>query len=260
MRYETETQRLDLADFYDFRPSYPDYVAKKARKALLKNQDGTVATAEGWEDSEDVEGENEEGMEVVYEDVSSDEEEEDSDGEVPASEITYGDTPYELVLPSGARIGHRAHSRIYKQNLAPYLNNNPFPASEHSSPAIGYKPSPHSKALLSLVPRMASDKSHARPLHDSGLIRTKNGNVIQARNKGEAKEAGKDMRKFRELKSYNDFALIRGMIGNSQKHVCYPLAASLSHGLTSQASTIVPGSSSTIDVHYAVDFDMIHSM
>jgi pre-60S factor REI1 len=167
-----------------------------------------------------VEGENEEGMEVVYEDVSS-EEEDDSDDELPASEITYGDTPYELVLPSGARIGHRAHTRIYKQNLAPYLNNNPFPATEHSSPAIGYKPSPHSKALLSLVPRMASDKSHARPLHDSGLIRTKNGNVIQARNKGEAKEAGKDMRKFRELKSYNDFALIRGMIGNSQKHVRY---------------------------------------
>lgn len=169
-----------------------------------------------------VEGEvDEEGMEIVYEDVSDSE---DSDDELPASEITYGDSTYELVLPSGARIGHRAHTRIHKQNLAPYLNNNPFPPTAHSSPHTGYKPSPHSKALLSLVP-MQSDKSHARPLHQSGLIRTKNGNVIRARNKGEAKEAQRDRTQYREVKAHSDFAFIRGVIGNSQKHVRYHFLA-----------------------------------
>ena len=31
--------------------------------------------------------------------------------------VRYGDTEYELILPSGKRIGHRALRHIYKQNL-----------------------------------------------------------------------------------------------------------------------------------------------
>lgn len=159
---------------------------------------------------------------MVYEQSDS---EDDSDDELPESEITYGDSTYELVLASGARIGHRAHKNIHKQNLAPYLGQNPFTPSAHSSPSIGFKPSPHSLALLSLVPKiMPSDKTHARPLYASGLIPAKgagaggNGDVIKAKNKGEAKNASKHVRTFRELKEFNKQSFIRGVKANSQEH------------------------------------------
>lgn len=144
---------------------------------------------------------------------------------MPESEITYGDSSYELVLPSGIRIGHRAHRDIYKQNLLPHLGQNPFKPSAHSSPATAYKPSPHSQALLQLVPTMRKDKSHSRPIYDAGLIPAKgagfggNGDVIRARNAGEAKNAGKATREFRELKERAKQEFVRGVKANSQKHV-----------------------------------------
>lgn len=222
--YDTESQRLDLADFYDFRPSYPDYVSRKDRKAAAK---AAKAAAEGWEDAGDDEetvAEGEEGMEVVYE--SADESGSDSDDdELPESAITYGDSAYELVLASGARIGHRAHKHIHRQNLAPYLGKNPFKPSAHSSPHTAYRPSPHSQALLNLVPALQKDKSHARPIFEAGLVPAKgagmgaNGDVIMARNKGEAKNASKTVRNFKEVRVWSDFAYRRGLKGNSQEHV-----------------------------------------
>lgn len=216
--YNTESQRLDLADFYDFRPSYPDYVSRKQRKALAS---GKAASTDEWEDLEgDGETADEEGLEVVYEDLSD-----SDDEELPESEITYGDSSYELVLPSGARIGNKAHKHIFKQNLAPHLGQNPFKPSAHSSPHTAYRPSPHSATLLSLVPAMHKDKSHSRPLYESGLIPAKgagvggNGDVIRARNKGEAKEANKSVRNFTELKARARQEFIRGVKANSQEHV-----------------------------------------
>ena len=228
--YDTESQRLDLADFYDFRPSYPGYAEKQQRKALLKNGDGSAAAGGAdWEDLEGGEEVDEEGMEVVYEESDSN----DSDEELPESEITYGDSNYELVLASGARIGHRAHKNIHKQNLAPYLGTSPFQPNAHSSPHTAYKPSPHSLTLLSLVATRPSDKSHARPLHTSGLIPAKgagkggNGDVIKAKNKGEAKNAGKHIRQFRELKEFNKQSFIRGVKANSQEHYRFVFSFSL---------------------------------
>ncbi|KAM0792528.1 hypothetical protein ACM66B_005197 [Microbotryomycetes sp. NB124-2] len=235
--YDTDEQKLDVADFYDFRPSYPDYQAKQARREAKKAaREAAKANAE-WED---VDGEDdnmdEDGAEIVYEDVSdevddSGESEGDEDDEdLPESSITYGDSAYELVLPSGLRIGHRAHKHIYKQNLAPYLGQNPFKPSAHSSPSSTYKPSPHSQALLALVPAMRNkDRTHSRPIYDAGLIPAKgagfggNGDVIKARNKGEAKHAAKATREFSGHKARQQQELIRGLRGNSQKHYRDPL-------------------------------------
>lgn len=223
MPYNTDSQRLDLADFYDFRPSYPDYVSRKERKAL---KNGGVAQGEDWEDLEangEEAGEDDEGLEVVYESAS--EETDSDDDDLPESGITYGDSSYELVLPSGARIGHRAHKNIHKQNLVPYLGQNPFKPSAHSSPHTAYKPSPHSAALLSLVPSMQRDRTHARPLYDQGLVPARgagfggNGDVIRARNKGEAKNANKSVRNFTELKARARQEFVRGVKANSQEHV-----------------------------------------
>lgn len=238
LRYDTEEQRLDLADFYDFRPSYPGWAEKQARKAERKAAKLAANGGADWEDvdgmdTEDANEDDDADAEVVYVEGSDDDDdesssEEDSDDEdVPGSEITYGDSTYELVLPSGMRIGHRAHRHIHKQNLLPHLGQNPFQPSAHSAPEQKYKPSPHSQALLQLVPtaRGGKDKSHSRPIFEAGLIPAKgagfggNGDVIQARNKGEAKNAGKATREFKELKMKAQQEFVRGIRANSQKHV-----------------------------------------
>lgn len=69
---------MEYADFYDFRPSYPDY--------------------DGDNDDND--------MELMSVD--------DVDGDDVG---IFGDTEYELILPSGARIGHRSLLRYYRQSF-----------------------------------------------------------------------------------------------------------------------------------------------
>ncbi|GAA5919915.1 hypothetical protein JCM1841_000038 [Sporobolomyces salmonicolor] len=227
LKYDTEDQQLEIADFYDFRPSYPDYQERLDRKAAKKAAKAAKQAAEGWEDEEMPEGEDLEGdenVEVVYESASDSDDSDSDDDDLPTdSGITYGDTEYELVLPSGARIGHRTHRHVHKQNLLPYLSGSPFKPAPHNSQAE-IKPSPHSQALLSLVPMIKKDRTHARPLHTAALVPAKGagfgkgGEVIKARNKGEAKEAGKATREFKELRHWNKQANIRGEKGNNQKH------------------------------------------
>ena len=43
--------------------------------------------------------------------------EEDDESDILDSQITYGDSNFELVLPSGARIGHCSMWRYYKQSV-----------------------------------------------------------------------------------------------------------------------------------------------
>ncbi|RKP25097.1 C2H2 type zinc-finger-domain-containing protein [Syncephalis pseudoplumigaleata] len=75
--YDTERDVLELADFYDFRPSYPDNAERGGQ------------------------------------------ENEDEDEEMPmiGADSAIVDEGYELVLPSGARIGHRALRRYYQQHI-----------------------------------------------------------------------------------------------------------------------------------------------
>ncbi|BGP30267.1 pre-60S factor rei1 [Rhodotorula toruloides] len=241
IKYDTEAAQLDIADFYDFRPSYPDYEERQKRKAERRAAKAAAkaaasGAAEGWEDVQDEEmadGQDGEDVEVVYQEGSDDDStDSDSDNEdegVPGgTSVKYGDTEYELVLPSGARIGHRAHRRAYKQNILPYLDGTPFKAPAHASQEEK-KPSQHSQALLSLVPAMKRDRTHAPPLHSAALVPAKgagrgvNGEVIKARNKGEAKQAGKATREFHEIRAYQDQAFVRGIRGNNQKHFRDPL-------------------------------------
>ncbi|GAA5882609.1 hypothetical protein JCM16303_002070 [Sporobolomyces ruberrimus] len=230
LKYDTEEEQLNIADFYDFRSSYPDYQARLERRQARRAAKAAQATAEGWEDEDMAEGEEvDPNAEVVYESASDSDDSDSDDDSLPedggSSGITYGDTEYELVLPSGARIGHRKHQNIHKQNFLPYLDGTPFVAPPHAS-QTEKKPSAHSQALLSLVPMMKKDKTHARPIYEAGLIPAKGsgfggkhgGEVIKARNKGEAKEAGKATRQFKEMKRFTDQALIKGIRGNNQKH------------------------------------------
>ncbi|KAG5360125.1 Cytoplasmic 60S subunit biogenesis factor REI1 [Yarrowia sp. B02] len=87
--YESEDEKLELGDFYDFTSSY----AKKA----------PVADAEAGDDD----------------DWEEDDEEIVSDDEYDDGMLYTDESGTQLSLPSGARIGHRSMARYYKQSLKP---------------------------------------------------------------------------------------------------------------------------------------------
>lgn len=91
--YESENEKLEISDFYDFSSTYDsDIIAK---------------TDEGEDDD--------------WEDVSSDgnNEEFDDESDFDGSNSAIYNTGTELVLPTGTVVGHRSLARYYRQNLPP---------------------------------------------------------------------------------------------------------------------------------------------
>ncbi|KAA1475192.1 hypothetical protein DENSPDRAFT_883373 [Dentipellis sp. KUC8613] len=217
--YDEEKDRLEISDFYDFSASYPDAeerAKRKAERAARRKEREAAEAAEGWEDAEDVE----DGAvdEVIDQDASSPEESEseaeagsdDSDDDSLLDEqITFGDSHLELVLPSGARIGHRSMRRYYAQS---------FPGA----PRGGKPEDPNSGAAI--VRRLLADKNSALVPRKGGFGAFGNGTeVVKARNRGEAREAGRHVREFRDQRRREDFKTRVGFIHNSQKHYRDPL-------------------------------------
>ncbi|KDR75422.1 hypothetical protein GALMADRAFT_98901 [Galerina marginata CBS 339.88] len=205
--YEKEKDRLELSDFYDFTASYPDTETTSKKKKVASSEED-----EEWEDADDVE--NDQVDEVVDESASDSESdassEDDSDSDsIPDNQLTYGDTEYELVLPSGARIGHRTMRRYYVQS---------FPGAPR-----GNKPEdPNSGAAL--VRRLLADKNSALVPRKGGFGAYGSGtDVVKARNRGEAREAGRHVREFRDQKRREDFKTKVGFVHNAQKHYRDPL-------------------------------------
>ncbi|KAF8581607.1 hypothetical protein K439DRAFT_214617 [Ramaria rubella] len=197
--YDEEKDRLDISDFYDFSSSYPDAVMQG--KKQTKSKPRVEETEEqDWEDMDD---DGEEVDEIIDEEGSSN----DDNVDFPESQITYGDTDYELVLPSGARIGHRSMRRYYAQSFS-------------SSRVAQEDP----KSGAAIVRRLLADKR-------SDLVPVKGGfgafgsgtQVIKARNRGEAKEAGRHIREFRDQKRKEDYKTRVAFVHNYQKHFRDPL-------------------------------------
>ncbi|THH16578.1 hypothetical protein EW146_g4087 [Bondarzewia mesenterica] len=214
--YDSEKDQLELSEFYDFSASYPDAEERRKRKEERKARKLATAAAtaadEGWEDDEEVDdGE----VDEVIEEETSEPEESDSDesssddDSLPDNQITYGDSHLELVLPSGARIGHRSMRRYYAQS---------FPGA----PRGGKLEDPNSGAAL--VRRLLADKNSALVPRKGGFGAFGSGTeVIKARNRGEAREAGRHVREFRDQKRREDFKTKMGFINNHQKHYRDPL-------------------------------------
>ncbi|KAG8761059.1 hypothetical protein FRC14_007840 [Serendipita sp. 396] len=193
--YETEEERLELSDYYDFTSSYPDASKRKARKG---------GKDEEWEE---VSGESGDEVDEVVEENEGDSESGDDD--TPG--ITLGDSPFELVLPSGARIGHRSLRHYYKQNYRSSIKQEPAPEEDPKSGAA-------------LVRHLLSQKNSALVPRKGGFgAYGDGGEVVKARNPGEAREAGRHVKEFRDVKRRQDFQTKVGFIANSQKHFRDPL-------------------------------------
>jgi len=175
LAYTSEKEKLEVSDWYDFSSTYPSTEVKKTKVTA-----GDDVVMEG--------GENEE------EEGDWESESEDSDDLEDPSKITYGDSPYELVLPSGVRIGHRSLKHYYTQNLTHSL----------ASPSTAQR-------LLTL--REKQDTVTRNPGMD----------VVAKRNGGEAREAGRHIREFRDMKRRENFKTKVGFRNNYQKHFRDPL-------------------------------------
>lgn len=178
--YDTETDKLEISDYYDFTPSYPP-------------EPSTPNNEDVWEDVDGDEGDVVDGS--------------DGSDHLPDNQLAYGDTEYELVLPSGARIGHRSMKRYYAQSFH----------------GIRTQPEdPNSGAAL--VRRLLADKNSALVPRKGGFGAFGQGTqVVKARNKGEAREAGRHIREFRDQRRREDFKTKVAFIHNSQKHFRDPL-------------------------------------
>ena len=115
-----------------------------------------------------------------------DEDENDSsEDEEEEPQARYGDNEYELVLPSGTRLGHRAMRRYYNQSLRPRVEG------EGGAGSGG-----------ALARRLIADgRGGGRNANGGGelAVRDRGGQVIQARSKGEARELKRYQREFRDV-------------------------------------------------------------
>jgi len=194
--YDSEDDRLELSDYYDFTSSYQDAQPTRKRKSSNHSDED----AESWEDMDDEDDKVDEVVEVVDETAQ----EASSDEDLLENELSYGDSIYELVLPSGSRIGHRTMRRYYAQS---------FPGTPRGNKAED----PTSGAAL--VRRLLANKNSALVPRKGGFGAFGSGtDVVKARNRGEAREAGRHVKEFRDQKRREDFKTKIGFIHNSQKH------------------------------------------
>jgi pre-60S factor REI1 len=202
--YDKERDRMELSDYYDFSASYPDADSRLEKSSAKLGSDDEEKE---WEDADDVDKDE---VDEIVDESASDQTSDENDGEeVPGNELAYGDTPFELVLPSGARIGHRTMRRYYAQS---------FPGA----PRGGKPEDPNSGAAL--VRRLLADKNSALVPRRGGFGAFGTGTeVVKARNRGEAREAGRHVKEFRDQKRREDFKTKVGFIHNSQKHFRDPL-------------------------------------
>lgn len=211
--YDTESERLAISDFYNFSSSYPTVPGGKKgssskRRVKVVVPDTELMEDNGWEDVDD-DGEFDEVVEEsVTEPEDSEGEEDEPDDEAGGPQITYGDTVYELVLPSGARIGHRSLHRYYKQSFA-----NPLPGrAEDPNSGVG------------LVRKLIGDRNSTLVPVKGGYGAFGSGTMtVKARNRGEAKEAGRHIREFRDQQRREQFKTKVGFVHNHQKHFRDPL-------------------------------------
>ena len=107
--WNTEDQRLLYSDHYDYSSTYPDRL----------NSDGEMEVdSEDGEEWSDEEGEDIDEDDDVVMDYSAIRRKTKTsmENELDTRRMM-GEADYELVLPSGTRIGHRALKGIYKQNV-----------------------------------------------------------------------------------------------------------------------------------------------
>ncbi|KAF9580374.1 hypothetical protein BGW38_003011 [Lunasporangiospora selenospora] len=168
--YDTEAEMMEIVDFYDFRSSYPE-----------EQQQKMLADAASEDAREAGEGEDED------------------EDELGAGGVRLTEDEMELILPSGARLGHRSLSRYYKQNVKP----------EETRDSILIN-----KLLTHYTDHMGYTMAVAQTKE-----RSERGQALVARNAGEARWAHKQTSTFKDFRRIEEHKARVGQKQNKlQKH------------------------------------------
>jgi pre-60S factor REI1 len=206
--YDDGPEWVEIWDYYDFAVAVdPEREARRERRAARRTAraEALERGGGGAEDALEPPASEDESTDSLGEsDASGDED------EFPGAEATVDSERRELVLPSGARLGHRADRRFFAQS---------FPGSRGG----GGKPEdPNSGRAL--VRRLLADKNSALVPRRGGLGAFGRGtDVVRARNAGEAREAGRHVREHRDQRKREDFRTRVGFGHNHQKHFRDPI-------------------------------------
>jgi pre-60S factor REI1 len=241
LAYDTEWERQEVSEYYDFEASYPDAeerrarrearearrAAREERRQAREERRKTKAerdAAEGWEEVGEDENMVEEVDEVVEEGESEDEEESvisddtdsDMDSDFEESGAALAPDGLSLRLPSGRTLGHKSLRIYYAQHLRP-LADPENPDESNPNTAITTK--------LRAVRQLLADPTSALIPSSGGSGGFGRGQqVMKARNAGEAKWAKKmarDNRDIKKLEAHKTRVAIK--VHNSQKHFRDPL-------------------------------------
>ncbi|KAF9918876.1 hypothetical protein BX616_004828 [Lobosporangium transversale] len=172
--YDTEAEMMEIVDFYDFRSSYPEEQQRKMLEAAERADRGEASV------------EDEEELELLNE-------------EIAGSGARLGDDDMELILPSGARLGHRSLNKYYKQNVRPEETRDSVLINRlltHYTDHMGYD--------------LALSKTKTR---------SERGQALVARNEGEARWAHKQTSTFKDFRRIEEHKARVGQKQNKlQKH------------------------------------------
>ncbi|KAG0057148.1 hypothetical protein BGZ89_001926 [Linnemannia elongata] len=162
--YDTESEMMEIVDFYDFRSSYPEEEQRKMREAAERGEE-----------------------------VEEDDEEELDTG------VRLGEDEMELILPSGARLGHRSLNKYYRQNVKP----------EETRDSVLIN-----KLLTHYTDHMGYDLALSKTKE-----RKERGQALVARNDGEARWAQKQTSTFKDFRRIEEHKARVGQKQNKlQKH------------------------------------------
>ncbi|PWY98835.1 hypothetical protein BCV70DRAFT_201627 [Testicularia cyperi] len=214
--YATQEDQLELSDFYDFTSSYP---AGEAAGSDEEWEDEDVAGADADEDME-VDGEVvDKTTKAKASAKSQDASTAAGDNDDNNDQVRYGDNEFELVLPSGARLGHRSMRRYYAQTLwqtpAGHAQQQQLEEEEEMSRRYG--------GGGALARRLIAESGMGHHTADGTIVQGRHGQLIKARNKGEAKEAKRHINEFRDRNFREQHMTKIGFRNNNQKHFRDPL-------------------------------------
>ena len=196
--YDTQNEKLEVSDYYDFRPSYgadaPKGDGARLRPKVIRVEE--VKEDDEWSDDEELD-------EADADEIMEESEEEELDPD--AAEVSYGDSPFELVLPSGTRVGHRSLRKYYAQKFT-----NPLPNQAkivNSEMAIQKRLNSERDGGL-IIPASGADFGGA----GRGMM------TIKVNTLGQAKEAGRHVREFRDHHKRDLYRTKIGLKSNNKKN------------------------------------------
>jgi pre-60S factor REI1 len=237
LAYDTEWERQEVSEYYDFEASYPDAEERRARRAAREERRAARVerrrereerrakkaeqdAADGWEEVDGDDGMVEDVDEVVEEAESEDEsdvsDDTDSgdDSDFEESGAALAPDGLSLRLPSGRTLGHRSLRVYYAQHLRPLDAVN---GDDNPSTAITTK-------LRAVRQRLADPTQALIPVSGGAGGYGRGLQVMKARNTGEAKWAKKMARDNNDIKKKQQhLTRVAIKVHNSQKHFRDPL-------------------------------------